>query len=174
VTSTHTPAREIGRALINLYRGDPQFSASGPSVGGTGGLLFPDWSPRVHANDYRVWTNHVQLPPDMPEVLTALPRILFDVRWRSHPYEQEEEGLLHGPVTATLIVQTPKEREDYADELMAAAYLRLLSTPLSSARIIAAELAPTTGDIMKVRLSAFDDAFQMSADFRSQNVGVLV
>jgi len=171
MTSTTTPARAVLDALVAMFRTDPAFSGVSTSPGVTVGTLFPAWEPRIHAEDYRVYSTLANLP-EIPNVKQALPRITIDARWGGHQYEQEQVGTLHGPVTAYLHVITPSDREDYGDRLMAAAIIKVLSTPLSSARIIAAELA-LTSDVSKEPIEAFNRAWEYIAVFRSPNVGVL-
>ena len=162
MTSTYTPSREVSVALVAALRGDV----------GLHGLLFPSWSPSAGFDDERVYSNHVELP-ESPAVREALPRILLDVIWRPHDYEQEQVGTLHGSVGVYLHVITPKEQEEYGELLVASAMKLILSTRLSGARIIAAELVPTT-DVLKQRIEAFNGAWEWVAPFRSTNVGVLV
>lgn len=171
MTSTLMPSTEVAMALVALFRTDPAWS-NAPTVGASGGLLFPDWAPRTHAKDDRVYSNKAELPKD-PAVLQALPRVLFDVNWRDHGYEQEQAGTLHGPVTVWLHVLVPRENEMYGERLTAAAMLLIKSTRLSSARIIAAELT-VTSDAVKERIAAFNGAWEWLVGYKSPNVGVLV
>ena len=168
--STYTPAREVSVALVSLFTTNPQWSAAS-TVGASGGLLFPSWSPRTHQDDYRVWSNRAEMPSD-PLILNALPRLLFDVNWRPHTYEQEEPGRLHGSVSVWLHILTPREQEEYGERMLAAAMLLIASTRLSSARIIAAELTATS-DATKDRIAAFNGAWEWMVNLRSPNVGVL-
>lgn len=166
MTSTYTPAKEVSQALVEAFRTDPVWSDAG-------GLLFPAWSPSVDPLDLRVWSNRHTMPKHLPKVLEALPRVMFDVNWRPHTYEQEQAGTLHGPVSVWLHVVTPNDREEYGEMLVAQALLKLASTQLSGARIIAAELTATS-DATKDRLSTFNGAWEWVVNLRSPNVGVLV
>jgi hypothetical protein len=164
MTSTSTPAFEVARALIAAFRADPIFMAPG-------GLLFPTGAPRIDGNDDRVYSNQVEFPED-PAVVEALPRIMFEVRWEPHGYEQDAPGVLDGPVMVYLHVLVARDQEQYGEALVAASILKVRSTQLSGARMIAAELVPTTG-VLKDRVSTFKQAWEWIAGFRSQNVEVL-
>jgi hypothetical protein len=171
MTSTTTPNRAVVDALVDVFRDSVAWSGTAAVVGNATGLLFPSWSPRLDVADYRVYSRYANLP-EIPQVKQALPRITLDARWTPHQYEQEQVGTLHGPVTVYLHVTVPRDREEYGDLLTATAINLVLSTPLSSARIIAAELA-LTSDVSKEPITAFNDAWEQIAVFRSQSVGVL-
>jgi len=161
MTSTYTPAREVAKALIDAIRADHSME----------GLLFPSWSPRLSSDDDRVYTGSAELPPDLA-LRERLPRIVVAARWSPHAFEQEPTETLVGAVTVDLHVVMPKERDEEGDRLATAAILKVLSTPLSGARIIAAGLA-LQGDVQKNRIAAFDGAWEWVATFRSASVGVL-
>lgn len=171
MTSTYTPAREVAKALVDAFRADTVWS-------NPGGLLFPAWANRINSDDDRVYSNQVELPEDAG-VREQLPRILFEVLWQSALFEQEQSGILHGPVNVYVHVVVPRDQEEYGEQLVAQAFLKIrsvlgpLSTGALSARIIAAELVPTTG-VLKDRIPAFNGAWEWIAGFRSQNVEVLV
>lgn len=166
MTSTYSPAREVAKALVDAFRADAAWSDP------TTGLLFPTWAPKIDSDDDRAWSTHVELPDD-PKIREQLPRLLFDVTWEPAKYEQEQAGILQGSVSVYVHVVVAREDEEYGDRLQAQATLKVLSTRLSSARIIAAELVPTTA-VPKERIPAFSGAWEWIAGFRSQNVGVLV
>lgn len=165
MTSSATPAYEVARRLIEAFRGDPAFS-------NPGGWMYPAWTgPRIDADDDRIYSNQVEFPENAA-VREALPRIMFEVTWRPHGYEQEAPGSLHGPVSVFMHVLTPRDQEEYGEHLVAAALLKVRSTQLSGARMIAAELVPTT-DVLKDRVPTFNQAWEWIAGFRSQSVEVL-
>lgn len=163
--STSTPAYEVSRALIEAFRADTAFS-------NPGGYLFPAWTgSRIDATDDRVYSNQVEFPENAA-VREALPRVMFEVLWKPANYEQETADTLFGPVTVYMHVLVPSDQEEYGEGLMARSMLKVRSTRLSGARMIAAELVPTT-DVLKGRVPTFNQAWEWIAGFRSENVEVL-
>lgn len=161
--STYTPGRELEKWAVDLFRGTSSITT----------LLFPTWSPSGGANDLRVFGMRAFIPPDDLAAREALPRLSVETRWSGADVEQEQSGVLHGPVSLYLYVTVPEDQEEHGDKIMAAAILLLLSTRPTSIRMIAAELT-LTAEANKERISAFKGAWQYMAAFRSPNVGVLV
>ena len=161
MVSTYTPAREVRSVLIDALRADTA----------THDLLFPVWAEQVGPDDLRAYDAHAELPTG--PIRTALPRLMLDVRWQAHDLEQEGDNL-HGPVMVTLYGIVPRAHKEHGEALIARAVRVLLSTQLSGARIIAANLYQTTAIVPAERLESFDGAWQYRCEFRSADVEVLV
>jgi len=162
--STYTPDWEVRDIIVTALRADAALHM----------LLFPDWSPLVDPTvDLRVYDVHAELRPS-PEVRNVLPRINVDTIWHPDavPIEQRASNL-RGAVGLWLYAIVPEARKAHGTMLAARAMHVVLSTPLSGARIIAADLYGT-GTAPAERLSAFDGAWQFRSEFRSAEVEVLV
>lgn len=172
MTSTYTPAVEVTAALVAAFNADPLWSAA-PLKGETGGLLFPTWAPRTAELDSRIYASEVELPED-PLIRMALPRILFDVTWTGHDREQDQAGILDGPVSLYLHILTPFTQAKYGELLVAQAILKMRGLQnLSSDRIVASEFVHTA-TIPKSRITQFNAAWEWIPMFAARNVGVLV
>lgn len=163
--SMYGPAAGTQRRIIDLLRADGALSAS------PGGLLYPEWSPKVDDDDTRIYSVSAHLPPDS-EFVNLLPRILIEVVQRAHDYEQEQPGVLQGPVRVWTHTVVPREEEELGERIDAYLTGVLLSTVLSDARIIAARLS-LEGDRRRVRVEAFNGAWQFISGYLSPNVGAL-
>lgn len=165
--STYTPARELAARVIGLLRADATLNGAAPTglAGYVGGLLFPDWAPRVNVDDDRVYTSSAQLPPDV-NLRAALPRILIETKWTPHGYEQEPD-VLTGPLALWLHLVVPDDQEEYGDRIAAYVVQFLISTQLSTNRILASGLYLTPDPEMKDRIAAFEGAWEYVYGFRS-------
>lgn len=154
------------RAVIDLLRGDPILSDSGG-----GGLLYPDYAPKLDTNDYRVYEASVRLPGNAAFVRT-LPRVLVEVIQYAHDLEQEDPDVPFGPVKVFVHTIVPSG-EDEAGEVLDAYITRLiLSTSLSDARIIAPKLT-LEGQRRRERIDEFNGAWQFVSGFAAANAGSL-
>lgn len=152
-------ADEMARAVVDYLRADPVLHA----------LLFPGWSQQVGPTDTRVYSANVELPQD-PAVRAALPRVLIEVL--DYPFRVEQSG--GGDLSEVpLYVHTlaPKDREEVAKTIDAHVTRLLVSTPITSARIIAAKMS-RDGLRQVNRASGFDDAWEVVTRFVSPLVGV--
>ena len=165
--STYTPGREIQAFLIDQFRNDPVLTGATPSEapGYIGGLLYPDWSPRVNADDMRVYSHRASLPVGV-NTRDALPRVMVSCEWQPHSWEQDPPELT-GPVRGWLRVVVPDTQEEYGDRLFTYAVQRLLSTPVNSPRILAGGLYLTNEQGLKDRIDAFEGAWEYVIGFRS-------
>jgi hypothetical protein len=165
--STYTPARELAARVISLLRADPVLNGAAPTgvAGYVGGLLFPDFAPRVNGDDDRVYTSSATLPPDV-NVRGALPRILVEAKMHPHQYEQEPD-VLTGAITLWIHLVVPDDQEEYGDRIAAYVVQLLVSTQLSTNRILASGLYLTSDPEMKDRIAAFEGAWEYVFGFRS-------
>lgn len=162
MTSSYPPGEELARAVIDVLRADSNFDT----------LLFPSWAPpRAGTNDDRVYTASAYLPENAA-FRDTLPRILVEPTWTPAQYEQDA-GILQGAVSLFVHIVVPQDQEEYGAMLAAALMQLLLSTQLSSPRIIAAGLYLTDQQRPKQRIAAFKGAWEYMVQFRSANVGVL-
>lgn len=161
--STYTPEREVRAVLVSAFRADVALRS----------MLFPDWSPQINPiTDLRVYDVHAEQRPD-PAVRSALPVINVDATWNPEaiPIEQRAANL-RGGVTVYVYVIVPPERKDFGSRIVARTAHVALSTALSGARIIAADLYGL-GTVPAESISALNGAWQFRLEFRSAEVEVL-
>ena len=158
----YSSAYELRRRVIEMLRADLQIQA----------FLF-SLKPQIEAEDVRVWASSVQLPEDKPEVRSALPRILVSALEEADGLEQPDLSTNNSPVMLLTHCVVPHDSEQLAEAIDARMKFILLSTTISNVRIISAGLVPVGGP-SKRREAQFDDAWVITRQYHSANVGVLV
>lgn len=153
---------ELARFLIDTLRADDVLA----------GLLFPSYSPPLETRDKRIYSASPELPEDVP-FRTALPRITVECQGTGFATEQQAAAPLDGEVAVYIHMLVPKGHEDEVAYIEARIVSLLLSTSLSSVRIIAGGLS-YEGQRRKGRVPSFNDAWEVVVQFRSPHVGVIV
>lgn len=155
-------AYELRRRVIDVLRADGDLNE----------MLFR-LIPQVEAEDVRVWASSVELPEDKPQVRSALPRLLVSAIEEEDGFEQPDIATNNSPVMILTHCIAPHDQEFLAEAMDARVKFILLSTVMTNVRIISANLVPT-GSPTKRREAQFNDAWTVTRQYRSANVGVLV
>ena len=160
-TPVLAPAVEVQKAIVDALRADATMAS----------LLFPSHSPSQGPLDFRVYGAAVELP-EMPALRDAMPRVLVETIQFPFGVEQLDAFPLQAEVVVYLHSMAGRQDEQLAEQLDARATVLLLSTSLSSVRIIASGLS-YEGQRRKGRVGSLDDAWEIVTQFRSPHVGVL-
>jgi hypothetical protein len=162
------PGRELRARVIAILRADATLALY-PT-----GLVYSDpVYPRVTAEDTRIYASNVELPEN-PALRAALPRVLVEVLQDAQDREQRESAITMSAGRVYIHVIASRTRFDLAELIQQRCHLLLLSTPLSSARILAGDLT-FDGTVRPARETALDDAHRLIAGpYSTPHVGVTV
>lgn len=162
MSEKYSSAYEMRKRLISILRNDGELNQ----------MLF-SLVPSHGEFDDRIYASGVDMRQFDDKTRTQLPRVLVTCREEVDSFEQADLETNSSPVLVETHVLGPADQEELTESIDGRVKFLVLSTRLSNARIISAELVPV-GDRVHAREGNFEDAHRITRRFRSANVGVLV
>ena len=167
-TDRYPPEYEVTRRVVELLRADVTLCSS---VVGSEGLMY-QLTPRLMVGDDRVYSAYVELPENS-QLRSALPRIHVETRQDEFMTEQIDAAVPAASVTIWVNTIVPADREQLGEQIDARLRVVLMSTGLTSARILASGITVDAERRQKVREAALGGVWRITSVFRSRLVGVL-